>query len=64
VLLSLSVLGFCLAIGLAWWGFGRHLLSARELTTTPLYALWKLPVYLAYFLKKRSGWVRTKRESE
>jgi len=64
VLLSLSALGFCLAIGLAWWGFGRHLLSARELMTTPLYALWKLPVYVAYFLKKRSGWVRTKRESE
>jgi cellulose synthase/poly-beta-1,6-N-acetylglucosamine synthase-like glycosyltransferase len=64
VLLSLSALGFCLAIALAWWGFGRHLLSARELMTTPLYALWKLPVYVAYFLKKRSGWVRTKRESE
>jgi cellulose synthase/poly-beta-1,6-N-acetylglucosamine synthase-like glycosyltransferase len=64
VVFSLSVLGFCFAIGLTWWGFGRHLLSARELMTTPLYALWKLPVYLAYFLKKRSGWVRTKRESE
>jgi cellulose synthase/poly-beta-1,6-N-acetylglucosamine synthase-like glycosyltransferase len=63
-LLSVSVLAFCLAIGLAWWGFGRHLLSARELLTTPLYALWKLPVYLAYFLKKRSGWVRTKRDGE
>ena len=63
-LLSMSVLAFCLAIGLTWWGFGRHLLSARELMTTPLYALWKLPVYVAYFLKKRSGWVRTKRESE
>ena len=64
VLLSISGLGFVVAIGLTWWGFGRHLLSARELMTTPLYALWKLPVYLAYFLKKRSGWVRTKRESE
>jgi cellulose synthase/poly-beta-1,6-N-acetylglucosamine synthase-like glycosyltransferase len=63
-LLSVSGLGFVVAIGLTWWGFGRHLLSARELMTTPLYALWKLPVYLAYFLKKRSGWVRTKRESE
>ena len=64
LVLSLGVIGFCLAIGLTWWGFGRHLLSARELMTTPLYALWKVPVYLAYFLKKRSGWVRTKRDSE
>ena len=55
---------FCLAIGLAWFRFGRHLLSARELATTPLYALWKVPVYLAYLLKRRSGWVRTKRKSE
>ena len=55
---------FGLAIGLGWWFFGRQLLSARELLTTPLYALWKLPVYVAYFLKKRSGWVRTKRDSE
>lgn len=64
ILVSIAVLSFCLAIGLAWFGFGRHLLSARELMTTPLYALWKVPVYLAYFLKKRSGWVRTRRESE
>lgn len=62
--LSVAGLGFSLAIGLAWWGFGRHLLSGWELLTTPLYALWKLPVYLAYFLKKRSGWVRTQRASK
>jgi cellulose synthase/poly-beta-1,6-N-acetylglucosamine synthase-like glycosyltransferase len=55
---------FALAIALGWWHFARHLLSARELLTTPLYALWKLPVYLAYALKKRSGWVRTRRDSE
>jgi hypothetical protein len=59
-----AALCFCLSIGLAWLGFGRHLLSVRELMSTPLYALWKIPVYLAYFLKKRSGWVRTKRDSE
>jgi hypothetical protein len=61
---SLASLAFCTAIGLTWWYFGRHLLNARELLTTPLYALWKLPLYLAFFLKRRSGWVRTKRESE
>ena len=52
--LSLSVL-------LGWWFFGRHLLSARELLGTPMYALWKLPVYLAFFMKKRSAWNRTDR---
>jgi hypothetical protein len=61
---STAAVCMSLAIGLAWFRFGRHLLSARELLSTPLYALWKIPVYLAYFLKKRSGWVRTKRNSE
>ena len=75
VILALILLGFTpeegliglilwTAIGLAWAGFGRHLLKARELLTTPLYALWKVPVYLAYFLKRKSGWVRTKRDAE
>ena len=50
------------AVALAWWRYGRHLLSASEMLTVPLYALWKLPVYLAYALRKRSGWVRTKRD--
>lgn len=64
ILVGLSTGCFGLAIGLAWFGFGRHLLTARELLGTPLYALWKIPVYVAYFLKRRSGWVRTKRDSE
>lgn len=63
-LVGIAALCFVLAIGLAWFFFGRHLLSALELLTTPLYALWKLPVYVAYFLKNRSGWVRTRRDSE
>jgi hypothetical protein len=64
MLVSIAATCFGLAVGLAWFRFGRHLLTARELIATPLYALWKVPVYLAYFLKKRSGWVRTKRDSE
>lgn len=60
----IAAIMFGMAIGLGWWFFGRQLLSAGELLTTPLYALWKLPVYVSYFLKKRSGWVRTKRDSE
>jgi cellulose synthase/poly-beta-1,6-N-acetylglucosamine synthase-like glycosyltransferase len=64
VLVDGAAVCFFLAIALTWFRFGRHLLSARELLSTPLYALWKIPVYVAYFLKKRSGWVRTKRDSE
>lgn len=64
VLTTLGAACFALAIGLAWFFFGRHLLSVGELLSTPLYALWKLPVYVAFFLKKRSSWVRTRRDTE
>lgn len=62
--LALATGALFLAVGLAWWRYGRHLLSARELLLTPAYALWKLPVYLAYLFRRRSGWVRTRRNSE
>lgn len=61
---SVTALTFATAIALTWWCFGRHLLSARELLSTPIYALWKIPVYLAFFLQRRSAWVRTKRATE
>lgn len=61
-LLALAGAGaFALAIGLAWWHVGRHLLRGRELLGLPLYAMWKLPVYLNYLLGSRSGWLRTPR---
>jgi cellulose synthase/poly-beta-1,6-N-acetylglucosamine synthase-like glycosyltransferase len=50
------------AVTLAWLQHARHLLSLRELLSVPLYAAWKLPVYLAYFLKRKSGWTKTMRK--
>lgn len=63
-LTAVGALAFGLAVGLAWLRHGRELLGARELLMLPLYALWKVPVYLAFFLRKRSGWVRTTRGSD
>jgi glycosyltransferase involved in cell wall biosynthesis len=60
----LSALCFVTAISIGWYVFGRRIISAGELMTTPLYALWKLPIYIDFCLKKRSHWVRTKREDE
>lgn len=56
-----TALAFGVAIGLSWGRYARHLLSLRELVLAPLYAFWKIPVYVAYALYKRSGWVRTDR---
>jgi cellulose synthase/poly-beta-1,6-N-acetylglucosamine synthase-like glycosyltransferase len=62
--LGIATLAFIGSVGLAWLRYGRHLLSTRELLAIPLYALWKIPVYLAYAMRRPSGWVRTKRDSE
>jgi hypothetical protein len=61
-LASLGALAFALAIGLGWLRYGRDLLGPSELLRLPLYALWKLPVYVAFFIGRRSGWVRTARK--
>jgi hypothetical protein len=63
-LAALGALCFVLAIGLGWFHFGRGILKARELLQLPFYALWKIPVYLAFFVGRRSGWVRTKRDGK
>lgn len=60
--LLMALVALLLAVGLCWWQHGRALLSPMELLTTPLYALWKVPVYWAYALQRRSGWVRTQRD--
>jgi cellulose synthase/poly-beta-1,6-N-acetylglucosamine synthase-like glycosyltransferase len=62
VLSVLSALALALAIALAWLRHARHVLSLRELLGVPLYAAWKLPVYVAYFLQRKSGWTRTARK--
>lgn len=59
--MCVTALAFGVAVGLSWGRYARHLLSLRELVLAPLYALWKIPVYIAYALYKRSGWVRTER---
>lgn len=46
----------------AWWSFGRHIVSLRELLGVPGYVLGKLPVYVGVLRKRRLDWVRTRRD--
>jgi cellulose synthase/poly-beta-1,6-N-acetylglucosamine synthase-like glycosyltransferase len=51
-----------LAVLSAWWRFARHLLPARLLASVPAYVLWKMPLYLGFFLRGRhKRWERTTR---
>lgn len=46
----------------AWWGWGRAVVSMRDLLAVPWYVLSKLPLYLGYWLKRQKEWVRTQRK--
>lgn len=77
-LLALALLhGAWLQLVAAWWAIllfyvvsgqiQRHagLHTWRVLFAAPFYILWKIPLYLAMAIRKKSdAWVRTKRESE
>ena len=54
-----------IAVLSAWWRFGRHLVSARTFAAVPFYVLWKMPLYLGFFLRGRhKRWERTSRTTE
>jgi hypothetical protein len=47
---------------LAWVGFGRNVISLASLACAPFYALWKIPLYLGFFVRRQVEWVRSGRE--
>ena len=54
-----------LAVSIAWWRFARLLLPARLLAAVPGYVLWKIPLYLGFFLRGRhQRWERTTRTTD
>jgi glycosyltransferase involved in cell wall biosynthesis len=61
-LLSFVVLS--LAVLLAWWGWGRKILSLTNMLFVPVYILLKIPNYFSFIFKRQSSWNKTKREHE
>jgi cellulose synthase/poly-beta-1,6-N-acetylglucosamine synthase-like glycosyltransferase len=51
-----------LSVFLAWVRHGRLRVPGRVLILAPLYILWKIPVYLAFFFRRQKAWVRTPRD--
>lgn len=61
--ISLWSLGlFLSAVILAWVRFGRDLLPVRTLGAVAIYILSKLPIYVRFFTKRQTKWVRTNRD--
>lgn len=57
----IAACAFSLAVAIGWHVEGRSWVSAGELALSPLYALRKLPLYLAFLTTPQRVWTRTKR---
>jgi cellulose synthase/poly-beta-1,6-N-acetylglucosamine synthase-like glycosyltransferase len=58
----LSGLLLTLAVAIAWWKFGRPFLPPQQILAIPRYLLGKIPLYLGFFKKPETQWVRTERD--
>lgn len=55
ILIFVSIIG-------AWAKFARNDIPLKTLSSIPLYLLWKIPILLAFWLKRQQIWVRTDRD--
>jgi len=62
IALGISGAVMTLTIVFSWWVFARKAIPGRTLLSIPLYLLWKVPLYLAFLLKRQTRWVRTERD--
>lgn len=51
------------SVAVAWWRFGRGIVSWREMLSVPLYVLDKIPLYVRALTKRQTEWVRTRRDA-
>ena len=61
-LLGLEGLLILIAIATAWAKFARHQLPLSTLLAVPFYVLSKVPLYVAFWAKPQTKWVRTERD--
>jgi cellulose synthase/poly-beta-1,6-N-acetylglucosamine synthase-like glycosyltransferase len=57
---TLALVG--LSVLLAWIRYGRDIISLYALASAPVYALWKVPIYIGFLLSRQLDWVRSKRD--
>ncbi|AFZ22120.1 glycosyltransferase family 2 protein [Allocoleopsis franciscana] len=52
-----------ISIASAWAKFGREDFPVQTLLSVPFYILWKIPLYLAFIIRRQKKWVRTERDA-
>ena len=62
LLSALMLICLTLAVLSAWFFFGQHIISFKQLCYAPIYALIKIPLYIKFFFNRQVDWVRSKRD--
>lgn len=57
-----TLLMFIITVLVAWVGFGRNILSLREILFLPVQMLKVIPIYLQYIFDRQKKWVKTERD--
>ena len=53
---------FVISILLAWFHFGRSILTVKEMLSIPMYIFSKLPLYFRFITNRQKSWKRTSRD--
>ena len=61
---TVLVLLFGAAVGVAWWRFGRDMLSLRDLVAAPVYCVSRIPSLLRFVTHRQVAWIRSPRNQE
>ncbi len=62
ILSSITLSLFVAAIAVAWYGWGRKVISLVSMMAIPFYILFKIPIYLRFLTKRQKSWVKTGRD--
>lgn len=57
-----GVVILAIAIGVAWWGWGRKIISLSTLLLVPVYVALKIPHYIKFLFKRQKAWNKTERD--
>lgn len=59
-LFSLVVLA--VAVAIAWWGWGKNIISLSTLLFVPIYIILKIPHYFKFLFNRQKTWNKTERD--
>ncbi len=64
LMMTIAVCALGFGILIAWYCFGRAIISFNTLLMAPVILLMKIPVYLKFIVNRQVNWVRSKRDHD